>query len=91
MHILVFLDVVTFCFDLITELNQFPVSFKQVEPLIQKDHESMVHHILLYQCSSTLNDSVLDYGHECYHPNMPDAFLTCETVIFAWAIGGEVR
>ena len=21
---------------------------------------------------------------------MPDAFLTCETVIFAWAIGGEV-
>jgi hypothetical protein len=50
----------------------------------------MVHHILLYQCSSNFNDSVLDYGHECYHPNMPDAFLTCETVIFAWAIGGEV-
>ncbi|XP_077208807.1 DBH-like monooxygenase protein 1 [Paroedura picta] len=61
----------------------------KVEPLIQKDHESMVHHILLYQCSSNLNDSVLDYGHECYHPNMPDSFLTCETVIFAWAIGGE--
>lgn len=49
-----------------------------------------MHHILLYQCSSNLNDSVLDYGHECYHPNMPDSFFTCETVIFAWAIGGEV-
>ncbi|NWW45498.1 MOXD1 protein, partial [Pedionomus torquatus] len=61
----------------------------QVEPLIQKGHENLVHHILLYQCSSNLNDSVLDYGHECYHPNMPDSFLTCETVIFAWAIGGE--
>nr|XP_028579274.1 DBH-like monooxygenase protein 1 [Podarcis muralis] len=61
----------------------------QVEPLIQKGHENLVHHILLYQCSSSLNDSVLDYGHECYHPNMPDSFLTCETVIFAWAIGGE--
>ncbi|XP_044304965.1 DBH-like monooxygenase protein 1 [Varanus komodoensis] len=61
----------------------------KVEPLIQKGHENVVHHILLYQCSSSLNDSVLDYGHECYHPNMPDAFLTCETVIFAWAIGGE--
>ncbi|XP_060609364.2 DBH-like monooxygenase protein 1 isoform X1 [Anolis sagrei] len=61
----------------------------KVEPLIQKGHENVVHHILLYQCSSSLNDSVLDYGHECYHPNMPDSFLTCETVIFAWAIGGE--
>nr|XP_020635575.1 DBH-like monooxygenase protein 1 isoform X1 [Pogona vitticeps] len=61
----------------------------KVEPLIQKGHENIVHHILLYQCSSSLNDSVLDYGHECYHPNMPDSFLTCETVIFAWAIGGE--
>ncbi|XP_049510342.1 DBH-like monooxygenase protein 1 [Panthera uncia] len=61
----------------------------KVEPVIQRGHESLVHHILLYQCSSSFNDSVLDYGHECYHPNMPDAFLTCETVIFAWAIGGE--
>ncbi|XP_032647488.1 DBH-like monooxygenase protein 1 [Chelonoidis abingdonii] len=61
----------------------------KVEPLIQKGHGNLVHHILLYQCSSSLNDSVLDYGHECYHPNMPDSFLTCETVIFAWAIGGE--
>ncbi|KAM6465739.1 DBH-like monooxygenase protein 1 isoform 2-T2 [Liasis olivaceus] len=61
----------------------------KVEPLIQKGHENVVHHILLYQCSSSLNDSVLDYGHECYHPNMPDSFLTCQTVIFAWAIGGE--
>ncbi|XP_007945583.1 DBH-like monooxygenase protein 1 [Orycteropus afer afer] len=61
----------------------------KVEPVIQRGHESMIHHILLYQCSSNFNDSVLDYGHECYHPNMPDAFLTCETVIFAWAIGGE--
>ena len=62
----------------------------KVEPVIQKGHESLVHHILLYQCSSNFSDSVLDDGHECYHPNMPDAFLTCETVIFAWAIGGEV-
>ncbi|KAL6039096.1 hypothetical protein STEG23_023360, partial [Scotinomys teguina] len=61
----------------------------KVEPIIERGHEGLVHHILLYQCSSNFNDSVLDYGHECYHPNMPDAFLTCETVIFAWAIGGE--
>ncbi|XP_068933477.1 DBH-like monooxygenase protein 1 [Petaurus breviceps papuanus] len=61
----------------------------KVEPVIQKGHESLIHHILLYHCSNNFNESVLDYGHECYHPNMPDAFLTCETVVFAWAIGGE--
>jgi hypothetical protein len=62
-----------------------------VEPIIERGHENLVHHILVYQCSSNFNDSVLDFGHECYHPNMPDAFLTCETVILAWGIGGEVR
>ncbi|KFO26845.1 DBH-like monooxygenase protein 1 [Fukomys damarensis] len=61
----------------------------KVEPVIHRGHESLVHHIMLYQCSSDFNDRVLDYGHECYHPNMPDAFFTCETVVFAWAIGGE--
>jgi len=62
----------------------------QIEPLIQKGHENLVHHILLYQCDSNLNKSEINRGHECYHPNMPDSFFTCETVLFAWAIGGEV-
>ncbi|XP_075059190.1 DBH-like monooxygenase protein 1 [Mixophyes fleayi] len=61
----------------------------KVEPLIQKGHESLVHHILLYECNRDAGDIVLEYGHECYHPNMPDVFLTCETVLYAWAIGGE--
>ncbi|XP_058612117.1 DBH-like monooxygenase protein 1 homolog isoform X2 [Onychostoma macrolepis] len=61
----------------------------RIEPKIQKGHENLVHHILLYQCDSNLNKSEIDRGHECYHPNMPDSFFTCETVLFAWAIGGE--
>ncbi|XP_051511245.1 DBH-like monooxygenase protein 1 homolog isoform X2 [Myxocyprinus asiaticus] len=61
----------------------------RIEPLIQKGHENLVHHILLYQCDSNLNKSEINWGHECYHPNMPDSFFTCETVVFAWAIGGE--
>ncbi|XP_068135585.1 DBH-like monooxygenase protein 1 [Hyperolius riggenbachi] len=61
----------------------------KVEPLIQKGHESLVHHILLYECTRNAGDTVLEYGHECYHPNMPDVFHTCETVLYAWAIGGE--
>ncbi|XP_062858528.1 DBH-like monooxygenase protein 1 homolog [Trichomycterus rosablanca] len=61
----------------------------RIEPVIQKGHENLVHHILLYQCDSSLNESDLSIGHECYHPNMPESFFNCETVIFAWAIGGE--
>ncbi|CAH2250161.1 DBH-like monooxygenase 1 [Pelobates cultripes] len=61
----------------------------KVEPLIQKGHENLVHHILLYECDRNASDAVLDSGHECYHANMPDIFLTCETVLYAWAIGGE--
>ncbi|XP_028653745.2 DBH-like monooxygenase protein 1 homolog [Erpetoichthys calabaricus] len=61
----------------------------RIEPLIQKGHENLIHHILLYQCDSNLNESEVGMGHECYHPNMPDSFLTCESVFFAWAIGGQ--
>ncbi|KAM4771852.1 DBH-like monooxygenase protein 1 isoform 2-T2 [Rhinophrynus dorsalis] len=61
----------------------------KIEPKIQKGNENLVHHILLYECDRNVNDTVLDYGHECYHPNMPDVFFTCETVLFAWAIGGQ--
>nr|XP_014352982.1 PREDICTED: DBH-like monooxygenase protein 1 [Latimeria chalumnae] len=61
----------------------------KIKPLIQRGHEYLVHHILLYQCTNHLNDSTLNDGHECYHPNMPDSFQLCETIIFAWAIGGQ--
>ncbi|XP_053566649.1 DBH-like monooxygenase protein 1 [Bombina bombina] len=61
----------------------------KVDPLIQKGHENLVHHILLYECARDVNEEVLEYGHECYHPNMPDDFVNCNTVLFAWAIGGE--
>ncbi|XP_027032512.1 DBH-like monooxygenase protein 1 homolog isoform X1 [Tachysurus fulvidraco] len=76
------------------QMYKFPDMMKKhhvikIEPLIQKGHENLVHHILLYQCDSSLNESELKMGHECFHPNMPDSFITCQTVIFAWAIGGE--
>ncbi|XP_043920219.1 DBH-like monooxygenase protein 1 [Protopterus annectens] len=76
------------------EMFKFPVldakhHIIKFEPVIQPGHENLVHHILLYQCDSSQNDSVLQNGHECYHPNMPDAFYLCDVVISAWAIGGE--
>ncbi|KAM8945538.1 DBH-like monooxygenase protein 1 [Pelodytes ibericus] len=61
----------------------------KIDPLIQAGHENLVHHILLYECDRNASDAVLEYGHECYHPNMPNVFFTCETVLYGWAIGGE--
>ncbi|XP_048387110.2 DBH-like monooxygenase protein 1 homolog isoform X2 [Stegostoma tigrinum] len=67
----------------------FEIRHYNVEPIIQKGHEHLVHHILLYQCHSILNDTALSFGHECYNSNMPDDFFNCESIILAWAIGGK--
>ncbi|GFU45377.1 DBH-like monooxygenase protein 1 [Nephila pilipes] len=64
-----------------------------VEPLIQEGNEAFVHHILMYECvggDPKEYDSYVDfYGHECHHPNMPDAMANCEGVFLAWGVGGE--
>ena len=63
--------------------------------MIQKGHEEFVHHMVLYECVGSTDEeyaSYLDFlGHECYHPNMPDAMKKCEGVSIAWAVGGDVR
>uniref|UniRef100_S4RP54 Monooxygenase, DBH-like 1 n=1 Tax=Petromyzon marinus TaxID=7757 RepID=S4RP54_PETMA len=60
----------------------------QVEPLVKPGHEGMVHHILLYQCALGLHEAILQSGHRCYQANMPEEFRSCESILFAWAIGG---
>ncbi|XP_035207693.1 DBH-like monooxygenase protein 1 [Stegodyphus dumicola] len=64
-----------------------------VEPLIQKGHENIVHHLLMYECVGAAPDEynphVDAYGHQCHRPNMPDAMKKCEGVFLAWAVGGE--
>nr|XP_032817813.1 DBH-like monooxygenase protein 1 isoform X2 [Petromyzon marinus] len=59
-----------------------------VEPLVKPGHEGMVHHILLYQCALGLHEAILQSGHRCYQANMPEEFRSCESILFAWAIGG---
>ncbi|XP_032817811.2 DBH-like monooxygenase protein 1 isoform X1 [Petromyzon marinus] len=60
----------------------------RVEPLVKPGHEGMVHHILLYQCALGLHEAILQSGHRCYQANMPEEFRSCESILFAWAIGG---
>ncbi|CAM9565748.1 unnamed protein product [Lampetra fluviatilis] len=60
----------------------------KVEPIVQAGNEAFVHHILVYVCLDNVNASHVGVTHQCYHPNMPDSFSTCTSVLAAWAIGG---
>ena len=69
----------------------------QVEPVIQANHEGIVHHIVLYAC----NNDVAPYinsteSFACDFPNrsknIPDEIRRCRGrhVFTAWAVGGPV-
>uniref|UniRef100_S4RDJ0 DOMON domain-containing protein n=1 Tax=Petromyzon marinus TaxID=7757 RepID=S4RDJ0_PETMA len=60
----------------------------KVQPIVQAGNEAFVHHILVYVCLDNVNASHVGVTHQCYHPNMPDSFSTCTSVLAAWAIGG---
>ncbi|CAM9565819.1 DBH-like monooxygenase protein 1 homolog [Lampetra fluviatilis] len=60
----------------------------KVQPIVQAGNEAFVHHILVYVCLDNVNASHVGVTHQCYHPNMPDSFSTCSSVLAAWAIGG---
>lgn len=57
------------------------------EPVIQKGHEHLVHHIVVYFCSQPISDSLVGTQHNCYH-NRPQEFRSCSLTFLAWAIGG---
>ncbi|XP_070581119.1 DBH-like monooxygenase protein 1 homolog [Ptychodera flava] len=59
------------------------------EPIIQAGNEALVHHLIVYRCWSSVNET-LYHGHsfECYSPNMPPDLYSCDTLIMGWAIGG---
>ncbi|XP_035686300.1 DBH-like monooxygenase protein 1 isoform X1 [Branchiostoma floridae] len=61
----------------------------KIEPIIQPGHESLVHHAVVYQCKLGQVPPMLDGGHECYHPNMPEEWGNCNSIMTAWAIGGK--
>lgn len=62
----------------------------QYTPLVEKANEALVHHIILYECASTL--SVLGQharivGALCYSSTMPREWETCLQPVVAWARG----
>ncbi|BFZ05906.1 hypothetical protein BsWGS_08945 [Bradybaena similaris] len=58
------------------------------EPIIQKGHEKLVHHMVLYYCNRPLNDSLVGLSFET--ENSPEGVHgVCEDTMIAWAVGGS--
>lgn len=65
----------------------------KVEPVVQKGHEGLVHHILLYECPDSFPTSFLNHSGFCYNETTPREIMECagQSTVAAWAIGGGVR
>ncbi|KAK3764734.1 hypothetical protein RRG08_042044 [Elysia crispata] len=58
------------------------------EPIIQKGHETLVHHINLYYCEGKMNDKEPD-AFTCYQGSLIEAH-GCTHLFIAWTIGAKV-
>ncbi|XP_034191796.2 MOXD1 homolog 1 isoform X1 [Osmia lignaria lignaria] len=59
-------------------------------PLVEKENEDLVHHIILYECASTLpilGRHARIVGAPCYSPTMPREWESCLQPVLAWARG----
>ena len=63
-----------------------------MEPIVQKGHEGLVHHILVYECSYDFPTAFLNHSGHCYDRSTPQAIMRCagQSTVAAWAIGGGV-
>ena len=67
-------------------------SWLQVAPIVQKGHEGLVHHILVYQCPHDFPPNNVSHSAPCDSPDMPPDILRCQGMepVAAWALGGSV-
>lgn len=58
--------------------------------MVEKENEDLVHHIILYECASTLpilGQHARIVGAPCYSPTMPREWESCLQPVLAWARG----
>eukprot|EP00058_Branchiostoma_floridae_P005110 XP_002590598.1 hypothetical protein BRAFLDRAFT_123613 [Branchiostoma floridae] len=72
-----------------SNILSFELTSSNIEPIIQPGHEALVHHAIVYQCKLGQVPPMLDGGHECYQPNMPEEWKHCKSIMTAWAVGGK--
>lgn len=59
---------------------------------MEKANEALVHHVILYECSSTqhiLGEHARLAGAHCYSPTMPKEWDSCLQPVLAWARGSQ--
>jgi len=65
----------------------------EVEPIIEKKDRGVVHHMVLYVCKDSFNETHLNITGSCYaNRNMPPSIRECagSSPMYAWAVGGVV-
>eukprot|EP00795_Rhopilema_esculentum_P003452 gene3452-1831_t len=63
----------------------------EIEPIVALKDRGVVHHMVLYICKNTFNDSHLNVTGSCRdNHNMPPSIKECVGVspMYAWAVGG---
>ena len=65
----------------------------KIAPIIAKEDKGVVHHMLLFVCKDSFNETHLGTTGDCFDDrNMPPSITECVGVspMFAWAVGGVV-
>lgn len=66
--------------------------YQQYEPLVEKGNRGLVHHMILYECASTLpilGQHARLAGAPCYGATMPREWDSCMQPVVAWARGSR--
>ena len=58
-----------------------------MSPVVERANLGVVHHMIVYTCHLPVEESP---AHRCYTPNMPENASSCYSLVFGWAVGGEV-
>jgi len=63
----------------------------EVEPIIENKDRGVVHHIIIYVCKDSFNETHLNVSGSCYeNRNMPPSIEECarSSPMIGWAVGG---
>ena len=66
----------------------FLCKFKQFEAVIEKGHEGLAHHMIVYKCPG-IDSKYVGTVYECYDPQYKH-LEPCGVQFAGWAVGGQV-
>ena len=73
--------------------NKFYNTLLQIEPVIEKGNEALVHHIIVYACWGVTDMHIRNTNKTsgvCSTAEMPEFESSCRNLFHAWAVGAGV-